>query len=187
VPEPPQPITSTPEDYLRAERQADFKSEFVDGTAVAMSGASLAHNALVANIIMELGPRLRERGCRIYPSDLKVRQGSRFFYPDVSVICGEPEFHDNERDVVLNPSLLVEVLSPSTEKYDKGIKFLTYQQIPSLQEYLLVHQDTALVEIYRRHSAGSWLYSRTDGLDNALTVLDLELSLSQLYTGVLQS
>jgi Uma2 family endonuclease len=174
----------TPEEYLRAERQAPFKSEFLDGTILAMSGASLAHNVLVANLIMELGPRLRRKGCQIYPSDLKVRQGSRFFYPDVSAICGEPEFHDDEKDVVLNPSLLIEVLSPSTEKYDKGIKFLTYQQIPSLQEYLLVHQDLAQVEVYRRHLAGSWLYSRIEGLDGLLEILGIELSLEALYSGI---
>ncbi len=180
----PQSIPPTPEEYLRAERSAQSKSEFVDGNVLALSGASLSHNILVANLIMELGPGLRAKGCQIYPSDLKVRQGSRFFYPDVSAICGEPEFQDDEMDVVLNPSLLVEVLSPSTEKYDKGVKFLAYQQISSLQEYLLVHQDFALVEMYRRHSAGSWLYSRTDGLESGLEVLGVDLSLEALYNGI---
>lgn len=180
----PRASFQTPEEYLRAERLAQSRSEFLDGQVLAMSGASLSHNALVANLIMELGPQLRPKGCQIYPSDLKVQQGSRFFYPDVSVICGQPEFHDDEKDVVLNPALLVEVLSPSTEKYDKGVKFLTYQQIPSLQEYLLVHQDLVLVEIYRRQAAGSWLYSRVDGPQGALEVLGVQLSLAALYAGI---
>lgn len=166
------------------ERLSETRSEFLDGTTVAMSGASFTHNVLVANLIMELGPSLRVTGCQIFPSDLKVKQGSRFFYPDVSVICGEPEFHDDEKDVVLNPSLLIEVLSPSTERYDKGVKFLTYQQIPSLREYTLVHQDTAMVELYRRHTAGSWLYSRIEGLDQVAELLGVELALRSLYAGV---
>ena len=180
----PQLQTISPEQYLALEHQAETKSEYVDGVMYAMSGASIPHNILVANLIISLGPVLRTKGCQIFPSDLKVRQGNRFFYPDVSAICGDLEFHDSTNDVVLNPALIIEVLSPSTERYDKGLKFLTYQQIPSLQEYLLVHQDRALVEQYRRHAEGSWLYQRRDGLRESVQVLGCELDLAELYEGV---
>lgn len=126
---------------------------------------------------------MRTRGCQVFPSDLKVRQGTRFFYPDVSAVCGELQFHDSVKDVVLNPSLIIEVLSPSTESYDRGMKFLTYQKIPSLQEYLLVHQDRMLVEQYRR-SEGSWLYLRKERAEDSLETLGCPLNLAQLYSGV---
>ncbi len=173
----------TPDEYLALERVAEHKSEYVDGIVVAMSGASLAHNVIVANLIMSLGPRLRARGCQIFPSDLKVRSGSRFYYPDVSAICGEPAFLDGEADVVLNPSLIVEVLSPTTKSYDKGAKFLTYQRIESLQEYLLVHQDQALVEQYIRQSEGAWLYRPAERAAE-VQVLGCPLSLVEIYAGV---
>ncbi len=178
----PQTRSYTSEEYLALERQTDGKSEYVDGMIYAMSGASISHNIIVANIIIELGPSLRARGCQIFPSDLKVRQGTRFFYPDVSAVCGEPQFHDSAGDAVLNPSLIVEVLS--TENLDKVKKFLTYQKIPSLQEYLLVHQDRMLVEQYRRHSDSSWLYLRKEGEEESLEVLECPLSLSALYAGI---
>ncbi|MFA5504576.1 MAG: Uma2 family endonuclease [Vulcanimicrobiota bacterium] len=179
----PQTRTYTSEEYLTLERQSEGKSEYVDGMIYAMSGASIPHSIIVANIIGELIHPLRTRGCQIFPSDLKVRQGTRFFYPDVSAVCGELQFHDSAGDVVLNPSLIMEVLSPSTENYDKGMKFLTYQKIPSLQEYLLVHQDRMLIEQYRRHSDSSWLYLRKEG-EESLEVLECPLSLSALYAGI---
>ena len=166
------------------EREAEGKNEYVDGAILAMTGASIAHNILVANLIAELVRPLRARGCQIFPSDLKVRQGARFFYPDISAVCGEIEFYDSTKDVVLNPSLIIEVPSPSTENYDKGMKFLSYQKIPSLQEYLLVHQERPLVEQYRRHSESSWLYLRKEGEDEFVQVLGCALKLFDLYTGV---
>lgn len=180
----PQIQVFTPDEYLALERRSEGKSEYIDGTMVAMSGASVAHNILVANLIGELIRPLRSRGCQIFPSDLKVKQGTRFFYPDVSAVCGDLEFHDSVKDVVLNPSLIIEVLSPSTEKYDKGMKFLTYQKLSSLQEYILVHQNRPLLEQYRRHSEGSWLYLRKEGSEETVDVLGCPLSLADLYAGV---
>jgi len=173
----------TPEEYLARERSAEFKSEYVDGVVLAMAGASERHNLIVANAIMVLGPQLRKGSCRIYPSDLKVRVGNRFYYPDVSVICGPTEFASDEKDVVLNPSLLIEVLSPSTMANDRGAKFLSYQQIPSLQDYLLVHQEVALVEHYRRHPPSAWLYTKHAGRESMLEIprLGCQLSLAELY------
>nr|MBA3533632.1 Uma2 family endonuclease [Ardenticatenales bacterium] len=114
-----------PEEYLSLERKAEFKSEYMDGAIIAMAGSSERHNLIVANIIAGLHGQLRGRSCRVYPSDLKVRATKRhFFYPDVSVICGETTFHDEQRDVVLNPIVIFEVLSEGTAAYDRGKKFL---------------------------------------------------------------
>ena len=174
----------TPEEYLAMERRAEYKSEYVDGVIFAMSGASIPHNVIVANLIASLLPLMRGRGCQIYPSDLKVRSGSRFFYPDVSAICGEPRFNDGEKDVVLNPSLIIEVLSPSTQSYDKLSKMITYQKIPTLQEYLLVHQDQAMIQQYRRQSENAWMYTHTEGEDWRLEILGCQINKADVYSGV---
>lgn len=175
----------TPEEYLAVERQAEYKSEYVDGVMYAMAGGSERHNLLAANMIIEIGSRLRGRPCRVYPSDLKVRvpNSRRFFYPDVSVICGETKFADNEKDVVLNPVLVVEVLSESTAGVDRGKKFLSYQQIDSLEEYLLVSQDECLIEKYVRRDDGSWLYTKVSGVDAIIKLASIgcELPLSGIY------
>src|ERR1700682_3113589 len=138
----------SPEEYLALERKAEFKSEYMDGVVYALAGASKRHNLIVANIIITLGGQLKGRPCRVYPSDLKVKapNAKRFFYPDVSVVRGDDEFADDEQDVILNPMLIMEVSSESTAAFDRGKKFLSYQQITSLQEYLLVSQDEILVE-----------------------------------------
>src|SRR5215210_3868181 len=161
----------SPEEYLSIERRAEFKSEYVDGVAYAMAGGSERHNLITANVIIALGVQLRDRPCRVYPSDLKVRlpNSKRFFYPDVSVVCGETQFADEERDVILNPILIVEVLSDSTEAFDRGRKFSSYQQIESLREYLLVSQSEFVVEHFLRQEDG-WFYTKASGLDAALAL-----------------
>jgi Uma2 family endonuclease len=160
----------SPEEYLAIERRAEYKSEYVDGVMYAMAGGSERHNLIAGNLITELNIQLRTVPCRVYPSDLKVRvpDSKRFFYPDVSVVCGEPQFADDEKDVVLNPILIVEVLSESTAAFDRGKKFQSYQQIESLQEYLLVSQDEHLVEHYLRQEDSHWLYTKVSGLDGAI-------------------
>lgn len=178
----------SPEEYLSLERRAEFKSEYFDGVVYAMAGGSERHNLIAANIIIALGTQLRDRPCRVYPSDLKVRvpSSNRFFYPDVSVICGETKFADEERDVILNPILVVEVLSESTEAFDRGKKFLSYQQIPSLQEYLLVSQDEFVAERYLRQE-NDWLYTKASGSDAGLTLPSLKncrIALSDIYNKV---
>jgi Uma2 family endonuclease len=175
----------SPEEYLALERKGEFKSEYMDGVVYAMAGASKRHNLVVANIIITLGGQLKGRPCRIYPSDLKVRvaNSKRFFYPDVSVVCGEDEFADEEQDVILNPILIVEVSSESTAAFDRGKKFLSYQQIVSLQEYLLVSQDEVLVEGYARQGNDTWLYTKVAGLQGRLTLpsIECELGLNDIY------
>ena len=171
----PESFTSE-QDYLRRERQAETKAEYVDGQVLAMAGASESHNRLLSNLIMLVGPQLRNGGCRIYPSDLKIKVGSRYFYPDASIVCGQPVYSDEVEDIVLNPTVLFEILSPSSAAYDRGIKFLSYQGIESLREYVLISQDEQIVEVYRRHLENSWLYSRPDSevkLDSVGARLDL--------------
>src|SRR5918912_1251120 len=172
----------SPEEYLAIERRAEYKSEYVDGVVYAMAGGSERHNLIAGNLITELNIRLRETPCRVYPSDLRVRVPSskRFFYPDVSVVCGETEFADDARDVILNPVLIVEVLSESTAAFDRGKKFQSYQQIESLQEYLLVAQDEYVVEHFLRQENNHWLYTKVTGLEEAvvLPALKCQLALS---------
>jgi Uma2 family endonuclease len=175
----------TPEEYLTLERKAEYKSEYVDGVMYAMAGGSERHNLIAANIIISIGVQLRNRPCRVYPSDLKVRvpNSKRFFYPDVSVVCDETRFADDEKDVILNPILIVEVLSESTAAYDRGKKFLSYQQIDSLQEYLLVSQDEVIVEHYVRQSNDTWIYTKAIGLEETIVLpsIECEAALRDIY------
>lgn len=177
----------SPEEYLSLERRAEFKSEYVDGVAYAMAGGSERHNLITGNLVTELNIQLRATACKVYPSDMKVRlpNSRRFFYPDVSVVCGETRFADEQRDVILNPVLIAEVLSDGTEAFDRGKKFSSYQQVESLREYLLVSQGEFLVEHYLRQESG-WFYTRAAGLDDtlALPALDCRLALSDLYNKV---
>lgn len=170
----------TPEEYLAIERQAEEKSEYINGVMYAMSGASFKHNVIVANLIIELGQQLRGRPCRALPSDIKVRMpdSRKFFYPDVSVVCGEPQFHDERTDVILNPTLLVEVLSESTAGFDRGEKFQAYQQLDSLREYLLVSQDKMFIEQYVRQERERWTYVATVGLESSLALPSIKCTLS---------
>jgi Uma2 family endonuclease len=179
----------SPEEYLAVERRAEYKSEYVDGVMYAMAGGSERHNLIAANIIISIGVQLKNRPCRVYPSDLKVRvpNSKRFFYPDVSVVCGETVFADDERDVILSPILIVEVLSESTAAYDRGKKFLSYQQIDSLQEYLLVSQDEEIVEHYVRQGNDTWLYTKAIGLEETLVLpsIECEVALRDVYDKVI--
>ncbi len=175
----------SPEEYLAIERQAEYKSEYVDGVMYAMAGGSERHNLIAGNLITELNIQLREAPCRVYPSDLKVGvpNSKRFFYPDVSVVCGEVEFADEGKDVILNPILIVEVLSESTAAFDRGKKFQSYQQIESLQEYLLVSQEEFVVEHYLRQEEGHWLYTKVSTLDDAIALptMKCQLALRAIY------
>jgi Uma2 family endonuclease len=128
----------TPEEYLALERKAEYKSEYVDGEIFAMSGASEPHNVIAGNIFASLHTQFRGRPCRAYTSDMRVhvRPGKAYTYPDVVAVCGEPLFHDTYKDMLVNPTVIVEVLSPSTEAYDRGDNSLRYRQLASIQEYV---------------------------------------------------
>jgi Uma2 family endonuclease len=178
----------TPDEYLAAERLSESRSEYLDGVVCPMTGASLKHIQIVSNITAELSLQLRARPCRVLPIDLKVRlPGSRkFFYPDVTVVCGELLFHDERRDIILNPLLIVEVLSKSTEAFDRGAKFQAYQTLESLKEYVLVAQDKPFVEQFVRQADGKWTYTSVAGLEGSLSLPSVEctLNLSAVYDKV---
>lgn len=161
------------EDYLAAERgQADAKHEYVDGEVFAMTGASFNHNLIVLNLGSELRARLKDGPCRVLPSDMRVRivAANASTYPDLVALCETPRFHDERHDVLLNPALIVEVLSRSTEAYDRGGKFGIYRRLRSLVEYALVSEDRPLVEVYTRRPDGRWLLGETEGLDGQVTL-----------------
>ena len=183
----PQPRL-TPQQYLARERQAVTKSEYLRGEMFAMSGASREHNLIAGNVNRELGEQLRERECEVYQADMrvKIRPTGLYTYPDVTVVCGEPEFEDAEVDTLLNPTVLVEVLSPSTADYDRGGKFTHYRRLPSLQEYVLISQDRPLVEHYVRQGKDEWLLTEQSSLQDPLILpsIQCQLPLSEIYLKV---
>jgi Uma2 family endonuclease len=178
----------SPEQYLEIERAAEFRSEYYNGRMYAMSGGTYVHAFVMANLIRELGVALRKGPFSVLTSDLRVRvsPGGLYTYPDVIVICGEPRFADDQKDTLLNPSFVVEILSPSTEAYDRGFKSSQYRTIPSLQEYALVSQVEPRVEVYRRGAPGEWLLSEFVGLDAVchLASLGCQVPLTDIYEKV---
>lgn len=185
---PQRPALSEAE-YLDMERASSVKHEYYGGAIFAMGGASEAHNLIASNLNASLHSQLRGRGCRISPSDmrLKVLQSGLYTYPDLSVVCGPPEFASpSRRDTLVNPLLIVEILSPSTERYDRGEKFQHYRGVPSLQEYLLVAQDRMRIEQYVRQADGLWLLAEAAGAAASLALPSLRcvLRLAEVYEQV---
>lgn len=175
----------SPEEYLALERKAEYKSEYLHGEIFAMSGASETHNLVAGNIFGELRQQLKDGQCRTYISDMRVKVSSvgLYTYPDVVVVCGEPEFEDKEFDTLLNPTMLIEVLSPSTERYDRIAKSSYYRTIDSLAEHLLVAQDEVHLEQYSRQPDGEWLlseYLTPDAVVN-LPSIGCTLKLNDVY------
>jgi len=178
----------TPEEYLAAERKAETKSEYFGGEVFAMVGASKRHNLIAANIIRVLGNQLLERPCNVYPSDMRVKVSAtgKYTYSDVVVSCEPERFDDEENDTLLNPVVIVEVLSVSTEAYDRGKKFEQYQQIESLTEYILVTQEPYRIEQYVRQSDKEWRYSEYHDAGDVIkmSVIGCELALKDAYAKV---
>ncbi|SRR5260221_1093248 len=176
----------SPEDYLARERAAEFKSEYFDGEIVAFAGASRAHNRVVVNITRELSSDLKGTSCEIFSADMRVKAGRGYVYPDVVGVCGESVFADDVFDVLLNPTLLVEVLSESTEFYDRNIKANYYRTVESLSEYLFVSQSEYHVEQYTRQLDGRWLITDIRLLDDVvdLSSIGCKLSLREIYDRV---
>lgn len=175
----------TPEEYLALDRAAEFKSEYFDGDIFAMSGGSLEHARLGARLATELNNALAGRNCAVYGSDARVRATrTTYLYPDVSVVCGEVRREGS--DVLLNPILIVEVLSDSTERYDRGLKFARYRRIESLEEYVLVAQAEPRVEVFRRQADGSWSLWEYEGAEAAarLQSLGVAIPLARLYQDI---
>ena len=179
--------TWTPEEYLAWERQQPDKHEFHGGEVFAMAGATFEHNQVVVNVGAELRAALRHKPCRVCASDLRVKVPATglYTYPDTSVVCDRPEFEDDKLDTLLNPLILVEVLSESTEDYDRGTKFTNYRTIASFRDYLLISTDQVLVEYYARRDDGSWVLREfRAGERFTLESVGCELVVDELYLKV---
>ena len=171
--------TWSAQDYLAFERTSAEKHEYLDGEIYQMTGASARHNLIVGNIYASLHSQLRQRPCVVYPSDLRVKisQTELYTYPDISVACNTPQFEDTRQDTLLNPTVIVEVLSPSTENDDPGKKFQHYRTLDSLQEYLLASQDSPRLEHFLRQDNGQWLFSDVTEVDAQLELPSIGCSL----------
>lgn len=178
----------TPEQYLEIERAAEYKSEYYGGEMFAMAGAREAHNLVVTNAVRELANQLRPKPCRVYSNDMRVRVRTTnlYTYPDVVAVCGDPQFLDEQRDTLLNPVLLVEVLPPSTEAYDRGRKFDHYKTLDSLRDYLLIATDRLHADLYTRQPDGRWLLTSASRLEDSLTLdsVDARLLMADIYEKV---
>ena len=177
----------TPAEYLNMERKAVTKNEYLSGQIVAMSGASNAHNIITMNTAYQLYHQLLDRDCFVYASDMRVRVQSpvSYFYPDITVVCGEPRFEDDVFDTLLNPTIVIEVLSPSTAAYDRREKFTRYQQIASLKEYILISQSQMYVEHHLRQES-QWCTTEFQEFDDVVPVpsIKCELLLGHIYRRV---
>lgn len=176
------------EDYLAAERQSETKNEYLNGEVLAMSGASREHNLIAWNLSGALHAQLRGRTCEAYVGDMRVHIPATglYTYPDIAVVCGEPRFEGGELDTLLNPTILVEVLFPSTEGYDRGKKAAHYRTLDSLREYLLVSQEEVRVELFVRQDDGHWLLSEASRLDETVSLgsIGCTLRLADVYERV---
>ncbi len=178
----------TPEEYLAFERRSPERHEYVDGELFDMSGASKRHNQIVVNLSREISTQFKGRSCAVYTNDMRVRiaGATRYNYPDVVALCGLAGFDDKEQDTLVNPNLIVEVLSASTEAYDRGEKFEYYRRIEAFAEYVLVAQDKPHIEQFSRQPNGQWLFTATSGLESLvdLTSVACRLLLTEVYDKV---
>jgi Uma2 family endonuclease len=178
----------TTAEYLSLERTSDVRHEFVDGQIVAMSGGSIWHAIICDNMLVRLTSRLEGSGCKPFSASLrvKIQATGNYTYPDLSIVCGERQMEDGRNDTLLNPKVLVEVLSPSTESHVRGWKFRNYQLIPSFEEFLLVSQDEPRVERFRRQGEVGWLMTHVSGLDQTVRIesIGCELPLREIYKEV---
>ncbi|MFV9505123.1 MAG: Uma2 family endonuclease, partial [Oscillochloridaceae bacterium umkhey_bin13] len=189
------PMTAQPKpfitevSYLELERQSTLKHEYYAGQVYAMAGASEQHNLIALNIAASLHGQVRGRTCRAYPSDMRVKiaKTGLYTYPDFTIVCGQVQFVDTvKRDTIINPTVIIEILSPSTERYDRGMKFQHYRTLDSLQEYLLVAQDKYHIERFARHEPHEWVFSEALGLDAIMPIRSIQgaLTLRDVYEQV---
>jgi Uma2 family endonuclease len=181
----------TPEEYLEIERKAEFKSEYYQGEMFAMAGAGWEHNMITADVIFALWPQVRSHQCSICPGDIRIRINATglYTYADVVVVCGKPQFADNHRDTVLNRTLIVEVLSRSSEAYDRGRKFDRYRSVESLAGYLMIASDRIHADLFTKQPGGDWLLTAADRPEDTLHIESvgcrLKLSDAYLQSGLL--
>ncbi|MBI3909876.1 MAG: Uma2 family endonuclease [Armatimonadetes bacterium] len=179
----------TEQEYLAIERAAEWKSEFYDGEMFAMAGATREHNLITLNVAADLLRQLKGRPCEAYASDMRVKVEATglYTYPDVVAVCGERRFADERQDTLLNPTLIIEVLFPSTEAYDRGEKFAHYRRLASLREYVLIAQDRPRVERFVRQEGGQeWVFTEASGLQETvpLSSIGCQLTLAEIYDRV---
>ncbi len=177
-------------EYLELEAKSQTKNEFHNGEILAMAGGTFEQSIIKSNLMRVLGNRLEGKGCRALDSDMRVRIAGRstYVYPDATVLCGPPQFDadDHNRTTILNPKVVIEVLSDSTEAYDRGEKFSLYREIESLQEYVLVAQRSPRIEVFHRHPDGSWLFTHFSGIEAIAKIrcVGIELPLREVYAGL---
>lgn len=175
------------QDYLIQERNATEKNEYYNGEVFAMSGATKEHNKIVASLIVDIGNHLKGKGCSLMPSDMRVHNkiNTLYTYPDVVITCGEEKYLDDEFDTLLNPTIIIEVLSISTKDYDRGTKFSLYRSIPSLKNYLTISSMEYAAELYTRDGE-QWILTTASGIDKSiyLSAINYELPLSEVYAQV---
>jgi Uma2 family endonuclease len=175
----------SPEEYLERERKAEAKSEYIRGEIFAMAGASIRHAVIISNLVLEIGVQLRSRNCNVFSTDLRlaVNPAGMYTYPDVMVVCGDPVTIDNQRDTIMNPVVIIEVLSDSTKNYDRGQKFQYYRMLPSLKEYVTVGQDEVHLERHIRGNAGEWILTEFGKLEDVVELpsIGVSLALSDVY------
>jgi Uma2 family endonuclease len=186
-------IATSPEEYLAFERASKEKHEYFGGhfggRVIAMAGASLAHNRIVANLLGEISSFLKDKSCEILPSDIRISVPSResYMYPDAVIVCAQPEMEDDQFDTLKNPAVIFEILSPSTEDYDRGRKFFFYMQIPSFREYILIDSAQRFVEIRRRQEDGSWKFETVadPGGEVFISSIQISISMEEIYRNVI--
>jgi len=178
----------SPQEYLALERKAENKSEYYDGEVFAFTGASRPHNLIVVNVLTMFNTQLRSRPSQVYPSHMRVKVSATglYTYPDITVVCGEPEVEDEFLDTLLNPTVIVEVLSPSTEHADRVVKFAQYRRLLSVKEYVLIAQDSVRLEHYGRQDDGRWLLTEYSDPEQITTLgsIECELRLKDIYDKV---
>jgi len=178
----------SPEEYLAFERKSETRSEYFDGEIFAIAGASREHNQISANIVRVLGNQLLEKSCSVFSSDMKVKiiEIDKYTYPDIVVVCENEEYEDENDDILLNPLVIMEILSDSTEAYDRGDKFYHYQFIDSFTEYILVSQYFPKVEKFIRRKNGTWIYSRCQSMEDIVEIdlIKCEIPVSEIYRKV---
>ncbi len=178
--------TFTPEEYLSLERVSEIRHEYLDGFVYAMAGESPNHSTICFNLAGSLHAQLKNTPCRGFSPNMKIRTGeeSLYSYPDLAIACGEPAFHDKHGDVLINPTVVFEVLSPSTEAYDRGEKLMRYQtHIETLRDYVLIAQDKPRIEHFSRQADETWLRAEVSGLDGVLSLpsINCQLLLADVY------
>jgi len=179
----------TPEDYLKFERESSSRHEFLDGEIFSMAGESLSHSRVCMNLARETGNKLKGKSCEALSPNMKVRTStaSLFAYPDLTIVCGEPQFHDKKKDVLTNPKVIFEVLSPSTAEYDRSKKFIRFRMgNETLTDYILVSQEYCFIEHFHKQADGNWIYQSLSEISDNLRIeaIDCELSVSEIYDRV---